>query len=254
MKNFILKFLLPFFFSGAFFSWLIVYRQGWDAATYGGADPWGLVFEAMGGAFAPTAVALLVAGAVKLFKRDASFLNTWLTVFLIAFAVFAVSNFTVARSERGDALSMRSGAMRNCPISADFTPQARTVEIDETEEFQGRAWRTIDVYADGFSSLDCYLVTPSEMLGDMTHIDVLLAWAAQEGLEQEGIFAVDTPFPHSRMLSRKVVEGREVAFEHRIFLFREAFVLTATAGDPATFPSERNRAFTASITVVAGQD
>lgn len=254
MINFALKFLLPFFFSGAFFGWLIVYRKGWDAATYGGADPWGLFFEAMGGAFAPTAVALMVASPVKLFKRDASFLNTWLAVFLIAFAVFAVSNFTVARYEHGDALSLPSGAMRDCPITADFTPQARTEEIDATEEFKGRAWRTFDVYPEGFSSLDCYLVTPSEMLGDMTHIDILLAWAAQEGLEQEGIFAVHTPYPHSLMLSRKVVEGREVAFEHRIFLFREAFVLTATAGDPATFPSERNRAFTASITVLAGQD
>jgi len=103
VKPFVLKFLLPFFIAGAFFGWLIVYRQGWDAATYGGSDPWGLVFEAMGGAFAPTAVALLVAGPVKLFKRDASFLNTWLTVFLIAFAVFAVSYFTVARYERANA-------------------------------------------------------------------------------------------------------------------------------------------------------
>lgn len=57
----------------------------------------------MGGASAPTAVALLVAGPVKLFKRDTSFLNTWLTVFFIAFAVFAVSNLTVARYERANA-------------------------------------------------------------------------------------------------------------------------------------------------------
>lgn len=103
MKPFFLKFLLPFLLAGTFFGWLIVHRQGWDAATYGGADPLGLVFEAMGGAFAPTAVALLVAGPVKLFKRDANFSNTWLTVFLIAFAVFAVSSFTVARYERANA-------------------------------------------------------------------------------------------------------------------------------------------------------
>lgn len=254
MKPFLLKFLLPFLAAAGFFSWLIVYRQGWDAATYGGADPWGLFFGAMGRAFAPTAVALLVAGPVKLFKRDASFSNTWLTVFLVAFAIFAVPNFTVARYERGEALSLQSNAMRDCPISADFTPQARTVEIDPAREHPGRAWRTIDVYSDGFSSLDCYLVAPAEMLGNMTHIDILLAWAAQEGLEQEGIFAVDTPYPHSRMLSRKVVEGREVAFENRIFLFREAFVLTTTAGDPANFPGERNRSFTASISVLPGHD
>jgi hypothetical protein len=56
------------------------------------------------------------------------------------------------------------------------------------------------------------------------------------------------------MLSRKMVDGREVAFEHRIFLFREAFVLTVTASDPLNFPSERNSAFTASIKVVPGHE
>jgi hypothetical protein len=99
----LIKFLMPVLLATSFFGWLIVYRRGWDAATYGGADVWGLFFEAMGGAFAPTAVALLVAGLVKLFKRDANFFTTWLTVFLIAFVILAVSSFTVARYERASA-------------------------------------------------------------------------------------------------------------------------------------------------------
>lgn len=254
MKHFILKFLLPVLVAGGYFGWLVVYRGDWDAATYFGSDPWGLFFVAMGEAFVPTAVALLAAVPVKLFKRDASVLNTWLTVFLIAFSVFAVSGFTVARYERESALSLKSNAIIDCPITAEFSQQATTVEIDAGEQYRGRAWRTSDVFSDGFSSLDCYLIAPAAMLGDMSHIDFLEAWAAQEGLEQEGIFAVDTPYPHSKMLSRKMVDGREVAFEHRIFLFREAFVLTVTASDPLNFPSERNSAFTASIKVVPGHE
>jgi hypothetical protein len=144
--------------------------------------------------------------------------------------------------------------MRDCPVTAWFTPQARTVEISGVGEHQGRAWRTTDIHSDGFSVLDCYLIPPSQIFGNMSHIDILLTWANQEDLAQEGIFAVRAPYPHSRMLSRKTIEGREVSYEHRLFLFREAFVLTATSGDSANFPSARNRTFTESISVLHQYD
>ena len=122
----------------AFFGWLIVYREGWQAASRNGSDVLGLFFEAMGGASFPAAVALLVAGLVKLFKREAGFLNTWLTVFLIAFVISAVSAFTVARYEKTHAqealppeliASPTARDVELCPISADFITRPEITEM-----------------------------------------------------------------------------------------------------------------------------
>jgi hypothetical protein len=140
VKHFILKFLLPVLVAGGYFGWLVVYRGDWDAATYFGSDPWGLFFVAMGEAFVPTAVALLAAVPVKLFKRDASVLNTWLTVFLIAFSVFAVSGFTVARYERESALSLKSNAILTVlsrPNSRNRQRQLRSMQVNSIEEGLG---------------------------------------------------------------------------------------------------------------------
>jgi len=45
VKEFILKFLVPFAVAVAIFGGLMVYQHGWDRMTYGGSDPWGLLFE-----------------------------------------------------------------------------------------------------------------------------------------------------------------------------------------------------------------
>lgn len=252
MKPLVLKLVMPFVLGGALFGYLNVYREGWSAVTYGGADPWALFFTALGGVTAPFALALLVGGLVKLFARSTSFLNVWLTVFLIAVAILGFSSFTVARYERTNAETTRANVMQDCRVSADFSNNATMNEIDTSAKYRGKTWRIAEIYEDGFSSLDCYLVAPSEMLGTMSPVDILLAWATQEGLEQEGIFAVETPYPHSKMISSKVVDGREVVFEHRIFLFPDSFVLAATASDRANFPSEQNRNFLASLAVTTG--
>jgi hypothetical protein len=252
VKTFVLKLVAPFILGGALFGYLDVYRKGWAAATYGGADPWAPFFTALGGVTAPFALALLVAGLVKFFTRRFSFLNVWLTVFLTAVAILGFSSFTVARYKRANAETTQADVMQSCRVSADFSNKASTNEIDSTEKYSGKTWRRIDIYENGFSSLDCYLVAPSGMFGAMSPVDILLAWAAQEGLEQEGIFAIETPYPHSRMVSSKVVEGREVVFEHRIFLFQDSFVLAATASDRVNFPSDQNRNFLASLKVTTG--
>ena len=249
MKVFIIKFLVPFLVASALFGWVIAYRKGWDAATYGGADHWGLYFEALGMTAVPTAIALLVAGLTKLFKRDASFLVTWLQVFLIAFAIFALSSLTVARHERSDARSILTTVLAQCPAIADFSSEAEAIEIDTAERSSGKAWRIIDSHDDGLSSLDCFLVPPSEIFGNLTHLEILEGWAAQEGLEQEGIFAVESPHPHSKMLSRKMVDGRDVMFEHRIFLFPNSFALAVTAAESSRFPTKRNCELIASLQV-----
>lgn len=252
VKPFVLKLLVPFILGGALFGYLSVYREGWAAVTYGGTDPWAIFFTALGGVAAPFVLALLIAGLVKFFARDSSFLNVWLIVFVIAAAILGFSSFTVARYERANAETAQADVMQSCRVSADFSNKATTNEIDTAEKYSGRTWRRIEIYENGFSSLDCYLVTPSDMLGSMSPVDILLAWAAQEGLEQEGIFAIETPYPYSRMVSSKVVEGREVVFEHRIFLFQDSFVLAATASDRINFPSDQNRNFLASLKVTAG--
>jgi cell division protein FtsW (lipid II flippase) len=105
LQSFILKFLIPLILAVAVFGALMVYRSGWDAMTRGGTDVWGLLFEALGGAIPPVAVGLVVAGLIKLFNRSVHFLNAYLVVFLIAFAVFAVSYLTVARYERNSAVT-----------------------------------------------------------------------------------------------------------------------------------------------------
>ena len=84
--------------------------------TYGGADPWSLFFRSIGATSAPTAVALVAAGLTKIFNRDVGFLNTWLAVFLIAFAISAVSSFTVAHHERTGA----QGWPSNLPALPDY--------------------------------------------------------------------------------------------------------------------------------------
>lgn len=174
------------------------------------------------------------------------FLNVWLTTFLIASVIFAVSFYTAAHYQRANAQSQSPG-IKGCPVSGLFSASATTSPIDVPDPYRGRAWRTIDVYVDGFSSLDCYLVPPTEMLPNMSHIDILLAWANQEDLEQEGIWAVDSPHRHSKMLSKKNIDGRKVIFEHRIFLFEQAFILVTSAADQASFPTEQNQAFLASL-------
>lgn len=246
MKAIILKFLTPLLLCGAVFTGLHIYRDGWSSSTSAGADIWGLLFYGLGTAAVPFLVALVVAATAALIRRSVNFLNVWLTTFLIASAIFSISFYTVAHYQRANAQGQPLG-IKGCPVSGLFSANATTTPIDIPDPYRGKAWRTIDVYADGFSSLDCYLVSPAEMLPNMSHIDILLAWANQEGLEQEGIWAVDSPHPHSKMRSKKTIDGREVILEHRIFLFEQAFALVTSAADQASFPTEQNQAFLASI-------
>ncbi len=249
MKMIMLKFVLPLVLGGATFNGLHIYRDSWNGSISEGPDIWGPLFFGFGAASVPFFVALVVATTAALIKRNVNFLNVWLTTFLIVSAIFSVSFYTAAHYQHANAQGQPSGIIEGCPVSGLFSANATTTPIDVQDPYRGKAWRTIDVYGEGFSSLDCYLVPPAEMLPNMSHIDVLLAWANQEGLEQEGIWAVDSPHPHSKMRSRKAIDGREVIFEHRIFLFEDSFVLVTSAADQTSFPTEQNQAFLASLTL-----
>jgi len=83
MNEFVLKFILPILLAIALHSFLNLHRYGWDEITYNGAYPWGLLLISLWDIFFPTASALFGAGVIKIFKRDTSFLNNWLTTFLI---------------------------------------------------------------------------------------------------------------------------------------------------------------------------
>lgn len=162
-----------------------------------------------------------------------------LTIAAITFTFFASTRYDFANAQ-----SVSAGNVDGCPISGQFSIGAITSPIDNMgPQYEGRAWRTRDIHTDGFSRIDCYLIPPNDALAGLSHIDILLAWAEQEGLEQDGIWAVDTPYPHSRMRSRKVVGGREIMFEHRLFLFPNSFVLAVAAADFSGFPSAQNIAF-----------
>ncbi len=58
----------------ALFVAITVYQVGWDNATYGGADPWSLLFRGVGGTAVPLTIATLIAGLWKLFSRSSRFL------------------------------------------------------------------------------------------------------------------------------------------------------------------------------------
>lgn len=169
--------------------------------------------------------------------------------FLIAAAVFFVLFCEPAYHQGANAQGYPAIPVEGCPVSGLFSANAITIPIDLQAPYRGKAWRTTDVYDDGFSRSDCYLLSPAEILPNMSHIDILLAWANQEGLEQDGIFAVDYPHPHSKMLARKYIDGREIIIEHRLFLFEDSFALVTTAADQANFPTPRNQAFLDSLEV-----
>lgn len=254
MQRLLVKIMLPIIMAGSLFACLNFYRDGWNAVSYDGADPWSVIFLTLGNLTVPLLLAVLAAGLAKLLKRDANLWNVWLIAFGSAVPIFAVLYLVTASHGQSHAPDADSDQMRDCPIIADFSSEATTVEIDVEKQYIGKAWRRIDIYETGFSSLDCYLVSPDEMLPGMSQVDVLLAWAEQEGLEQEGVYAVDPPYPHSKMISSRFTDGREVVFEHRIFLFPDSIVLASTSADRRDYPTLQNERFVASLDLKADQE
>jgi hypothetical protein len=249
-----LKFLLPLLLACGGFAWLDVYRYGWDTASDGGADPWAIMFTAMGGAAIPALIAIVISTLMKIIRRATSFSNVWVASFLPIFAIVFALNLIAHQSVRANNIADNSNFENDCPLKGAFSDAAVISKLQTAKELTGKAWRIVEIYPDGYSSLDCYMIRPIDMFGNMSEMDILIWWATQEGLDQEGIFSVDTPYPHSRMLSTKSVAGRAVELEHRLFLFPDAFVLTVTAGDPQDFPNERNKAFSDSLSVNLGRN
>ncbi|TYB83025.1 hypothetical protein [Maritimibacter fusiformis] len=79
---------------------------------------------------------------MKLFKRSSSFLDIWMTVFVISAAFFAISFFTVARYERENSqeiispkliLSLKAGHAETCQIAIRNQIQSQGLKLSEDE-------------------------------------------------------------------------------------------------------------------------
>ncbi|MEM1149281.1 MAG: hypothetical protein AAGI03_01820 [Pseudomonadota bacterium] len=75
---------------------LAVIRYGWNELTYGGADPWAVLFYGLGGTAPALGIAVLVAGVRKLLVRSSSFFHAWVVTYVAASGVFACTTYRAA--------------------------------------------------------------------------------------------------------------------------------------------------------------
>jgi hypothetical protein len=144
--SFLLKFLIPLILAVSFFAWQIVDRDGWDAATFEGGDPWAPVFGGLGGASVPMAIALLIAGITRIFSRETSFLNAWLVIFLIAFTIVAITSLTAARKENAHSQEVLSPVIIDVLKSSHLEICRPTIEIQSRDQGFSLSEKKIELF------------------------------------------------------------------------------------------------------------
>ena len=80
MLNVLRLYVLPILGIVFLFAALRIYKVGFEVATYGGRDPWSVLFFAVGAASVPIVIATLFSGLIKLFQRSLDFWLSWIVL------------------------------------------------------------------------------------------------------------------------------------------------------------------------------